>query len=187
MLMRMRFNEAKATQAAARLLRNRGGRMSYMKLIKLLYLADREALARWGRPITTDSYVSMKHGPVLSGVLNLITDPDDPSQVQTAWSKHISAPENYDVVLKEDSSGDLLSEVEDELLDEISGRFGHINRWKLVELVHTLPEWKDPEGSALPIEYREILTAQKKKPEEIQAIENELRSLAELDYYLAAR
>ena len=34
----MRFNEVKATQAAARLLRNRGGRMSYMKLIKLLYL-----------------------------------------------------------------------------------------------------------------------------------------------------
>ena len=32
--------------------------MSYMKLIKLLYLADREALARWGRPITTDQYVS---------------------------------------------------------------------------------------------------------------------------------
>ncbi len=29
---------------AAGFLRNRGGRMSYMKLIKLLYLADREAL-----------------------------------------------------------------------------------------------------------------------------------------------
>ena len=38
----MRFNEVKATQAAARLLRNRGGRMKYLKLIKLLYLADRE-------------------------------------------------------------------------------------------------------------------------------------------------
>ncbi len=47
--------------------------MSYMKLIKLLYLADREALARWGRPITTDTYVAMKHGPVLSYILNLIT------------------------------------------------------------------------------------------------------------------
>ena len=187
MLMRMRFNEAKATQAAARLLRNRGGRMSYMKLIKLLYLADREALARWGRPITTDSYVSMNHGPVLSGVLNLITDPDDPAQVQTAWAKHISAPENYDVILKEDSSGDLLSESEDELLDEVSSKFGHLNRWKLVDLVHSFPEWTDPQGSAYPIEYGEILKAQNKKPEEIRAIENELKSLAEIDYYLAAR
>lgn len=58
----MRFIEAKATQAAARLLRNRGGKMSYMKLIKLLYLADREALAQWGRSITTDTYVSMDKG-----------------------------------------------------------------------------------------------------------------------------
>ncbi len=55
----MRFNERKATQAAAYLLQMRGGTMSYMKLIKLLYLADRAALVRFGRPITTDRYVSM--------------------------------------------------------------------------------------------------------------------------------
>ena len=29
--------------------------MKYLKLIKRLYLADREALSRWGRPITTDN------------------------------------------------------------------------------------------------------------------------------------
>ena len=36
--------------------------MSYMKLIKLLYLADREALAQWGRSISIDTYVSMDKG-----------------------------------------------------------------------------------------------------------------------------
>src|SRR3984893_13184309 len=110
MLMRMRFNEAKATQAAVRLLRNRGGRMSYMKLIKLLYLADREALARCGRPITTDTYVSMKHRPVLSQVLNLITEGENPALGQTGWVKHVSEPDHFDVVLLEEPSGDLLSE-----------------------------------------------------------------------------
>ena len=70
--MGLRFNEAKATQAAACLLKLRGGQMSYLKLVKLLYLADREALLRWDRPITTDRYVSMDNGPVLSRVLNLI-------------------------------------------------------------------------------------------------------------------
>ena len=160
--------------------------MSYMKLIKLLYLADREALSRWGRPITTDRYVSMKHGPVLSGVLNLITEGEDPSLGQTVWGKHISEPEKFDVSLKEDSSGDLLSEAEDELLDETSRTFGHMNRWRLVDFVHTLPEWKDPEGSAFPIEYGEILKAQNKMPEEIHAIESELQSLAQMDHYLAA-
>lgn len=181
--MRMRFNEAKATQAAARLLRNRGGQMSYMKLIKLLYLADREALARWGRPISTDTYVAMKHGPVLSQVLNLITEPfsDD-----TFWAKHISEPEHFSVTLKADPAGDLLSEAEDELLDETSKKFGHLNRWTLVEMVHKFPEWKDPQGSALPIEYGDILKAQNKNQDEIRVIESELNALSELDYYLAA-
>lgn len=67
--MRLRFNDRKATQAAALLLQLRGGKMSYMKLIKLLYLADREALLQWGRPITTDRYVSMNRDPVLSRIL----------------------------------------------------------------------------------------------------------------------
>ena len=96
MLIKMRFNEVKATQAAARILRNRGGRMSYMKLIKLLYLADREALARWGRNITTDNYVSMPHGPVLSHVLDLITDQPNPFLAETFWARHISEPERYE-------------------------------------------------------------------------------------------
>jgi hypothetical protein len=50
----LRFNERRATEAAARFLKLRGGKMSYLKLIKLLYLLDREALLRWGRPVTTD-------------------------------------------------------------------------------------------------------------------------------------
>ena len=181
MLTAMQFNEGKATQAAARVLRLRGGRMSYLKLIKLLYLADREALGRWGRTISTDCYVSMKHGPVLSRVLNLITEGEDPSAGETIWAEYISEPEHYEVLLKKESSGDLLSEAEDELLDEIFAKFGQ------VDFVHTLPEWKDPNGSAFPIAYSDILKAQNKAPERIRAIENELQSLSQVDHYLAAR
>jgi uncharacterized phage-associated protein len=72
-MLNLSFDESKATEAAAFLLSRSDQTMNYMKLIKLLYLADREALIRWGRPISTDRYVSMKHGPVLSNVLNLIS------------------------------------------------------------------------------------------------------------------
>jgi hypothetical protein len=51
----LKFDERKATEATALLLSLRGGQMHYMKLIKLLYLADRRALLRWGIPITTDT------------------------------------------------------------------------------------------------------------------------------------
>ena len=40
--------------------------MKYIKLLKLIYLADRIALGKEGHSISTDSGVSMKHGPVPS-------------------------------------------------------------------------------------------------------------------------
>ena len=71
--MRPRFNEKKTTQLAARVLELRAtGKMHYIKLIKILYHVDREALKRWGHPLTYDYYVSMNQGPVLSNTLNLM-------------------------------------------------------------------------------------------------------------------
>lgn len=46
--------------------------MEVLKLIKLLYLADRESVDRYGEPISFDKMVRMVHGPVLSRTLNLI-------------------------------------------------------------------------------------------------------------------
>ena len=65
--------------------------VSYTHLIKLLYLLDRRALSQWGRPVTGDDYFSMKYGPVLSEVLDLITDMPDPAGA-SYWAKHVSDP-----------------------------------------------------------------------------------------------
>ncbi len=83
--MMLRFNERRATEAAAKFLKLRGGRMSYLKLIKLLYLLDREALLRWGRPVTTDRYVSMDNGPVVSRIYDLIREEPAPG-TDPVWS-----------------------------------------------------------------------------------------------------
>jgi uncharacterized phage-associated protein len=175
--MKLIFNEAKATQAAARFLRLRSGRMSYMKLIKLLYLADREALIRWGRPITTDCYVSMDSGPVVSRIYDLIRNEPSPYAVKI-WGKFISAPEDYEVRLLRDPGSRDLSPPEEELIDEVFGQYGQISRWAIVDYTYSLPEWTYPDGGALPIEYRDILRAAHKTEAEISAIEEELESLA---------
>lgn len=182
---RLRFNERKATQAAAYLLRLRGGRMSYMKLIKLLYLADREALLRWGRPITTDRYVSMDRGPVLSHVLALTTEQDDP-EAPSVWCATIGEPKNFEVQLKGEADSDEMSDAETQLLEQIFAEHGALGRWELVKLCHDLPEWKDPHGSAIPISYRDILKAGGKSELEIAAVEDELDQLADADLLLAA-
>jgi uncharacterized phage-associated protein len=184
--MRMRFNEAKATQAAAYLIQLRGGQMSYLKLIKLLYLLDREAILRWGRPVTTDRYVSMDKGPVVSRIYDLITDEPGPDE-GLIWRRFISEPKHYEVSLLGSPGRDELSAAEEELIEEIFGRYGTMNRWDLVKLSHDLPEWTDPDGSALPIEYRDILKAVGKTPSEAAVIEAELEHLAAFDALLAPR
>jgi uncharacterized phage-associated protein len=175
--MRLRFNEAKATQAACRLLRLRGGRMSYLKLIKLLYIVDREALIRWGRTVTTDCHVSMDRGPVVSRIYDLITG-DEPPDMERFWRQYISVPQNFEVELHSDPGDSELSIAEEELIDGVFNEHGRKSRWELVGYTHDLPEWQDPNGSSIPIAYRDILRAAGKTEAEIIAVEDEIESLA---------
>jgi len=173
----LRFNERRATEAAARLLKLRGGRMSYLKLIKLLYFLDREALLRWGRPVTTDRYVAMNNGPVVSRIYDLIREEPAPG-TDSIWRHHISAPQGWDVALLADPEAEELSRAEVGLIDEIFASYGKMTRWDLVRISHEVPEWQDPNGSAIAIEYRDILRAGNKTESEIAAVEAELESLA---------
>jgi hypothetical protein len=179
--MQLDFDETKTTQAAARFLGLAGGELNYMLLIKLLYLLDREALLRWGRPVSFDTFYSMSLGPVLSTVHDLITEPPIP-QHESVWNKVVSSPENYRVKLLKDIGTDDLSESEDALIDELFAKYGEPYKNKpfaLVDLLHKeLPEWKKVErGKRLPLDIRDILLAGHKSAEDIMAIEEELESL----------
>src|ERR1043165_887262 len=139
--METRFNQRKTAHAASIFLRLRGGKMSYFKLIKLLYLLDRAALERWERPVTGDRYVSMKLGPVLSNVRDLIVW-EQPRNETDLWHQLIGNAGNFEVELKQAAEPDSLSQRELDLIDEIFQKFGRMDRWKLAEHTHTLPEWK---------------------------------------------
>jgi uncharacterized phage-associated protein len=151
--------------------------MSYMKLIKLLYLADRQSLISHGRTITTGRHVSMPKGPVVSQILDLATE-DDPPSGPTFWRKHISPPENFEVTLVEFPGDGELSRAEEAIIDGVFAEHGKKRRWDLVDFTHGLPEWQDPNGGSIPIAYRDILQVAGKTEAEIIAIENEIESLA---------
>lgn len=178
------FREDKTTQAAAILLDLRGGTMSYMKLIKLLYIVDRQALISWGRPVTYDCYVSMDKGPVLSKTYDLISDGVEPGR-KSYWDTYISEPEHRSVVLLKTTPGDELSEAEVSLIRKVFDEYGHKSRWELVEIVHEFAEWQDPEGSVIPISYHDILKASGKTEIEAATIIEELESLALFDHVLS--
>src|SRR3954462_13905501 len=173
------FREDKATQAAALLLTWAGGRMNYMKLIKLLYLADRTALLRWGRPISFARPLSMKHGPVLSEVLDLINEGSLPGESST-WRETISVPAEYEVRLIADCPADDLSDMEEDVLAEVFETYGQHAPFALVDILHqTLPEWTPTDG-AVPIRYRDILLREGRTEREVAEIESELEDLAHM-------
>ena len=155
--------------------------MNYMKLIKLLYLTDRGAFLKWGRPVSGDEYYSMKLGPVLSEVKNLITEEQYPDK-QTYWSQHISAPTNFSVTLSVQPSDDELSRAELKLIREIFAAYGNYAPLDLVNLLHNvLPEWTEVSKGRVPIEYRDILRAGNIPDDETKAIESELDNVSMLE------
>jgi uncharacterized phage-associated protein len=171
--MRLQYRQERATQAAARLLKLRGGTMSYMKLLKLLYLADRKALLEQGRPITYDRFVSMDHGPVLSQTYNLMVAEESP-EGHSYWRQFISVPSDWEVSLIKDAPSGELSRAQEEILGQIFSEFGRMSRWELRDFCHTLPEWEDPKGSSNPIALRDVLRAGGMEMEDVDAVEEAL-------------
>lgn len=179
--MRFVFNERKAAQAAAFLLRLNHGRMPYLKLIKLMYLADREALVKTGLPMTGDRYVSMDKGPVLSRVYALICEPT--AKHDSPWFEYVTKPHGYAVsAVKYRNDIDELSAYETDLLQTTFERFRKMDQFALADLTHKIcPEWHDPDGSSIPIEPADVMRAGGATPEDIQEAERESMELFLID------
>lgn len=164
------FNERKVAQMAAYLLDRGGNCMPHLKLMKLLYLADRKSMDEYGFPISGDRVVSMPHGPVLSMTLNLSNGDMDSSP--GGWESLISDREGHEISLKRDvtiSRDDLdeLSHADISVLETVWGQFGHMGKYEIRDYTHEhCPEWTDPNGSSFPISYEKIFRALG-KPEKI--------------------
>ena len=160
------FDEPKAAQAACVLLDRHGGPMPYIKLVKLLYLADRESLIETGSPITGDRFISMKYGPVLSRVLDLIKE-SEPAE-DSIWHGYVLRA-GYDAVLSTAAESDRLSEYEEGVLGRIFESQGREKEWDVVSHTHALPEWTDPGTHAVPIDPEAILRYAGYTDDEVQA------------------
>jgi uncharacterized phage-associated protein len=154
------FQPRKAVQAAAVLLKAEPDRkMSRLRLLKLLYIADRESLQRRARPITGDHVAAMDHGPVLSKTYGLIKGEGNDAAVGGQFMRQSRPPI---IELAADPGEDELSHVEVALLREVAARYAHLGEWDLVDLTHDFPEWKKnepPKGSRTIIPLEDILEA----------------------------
>ncbi len=182
---RTTFDERKTAAAAAVLLKEAGGSMPYIRLIKLLYLADRESWKNYGRPITGDEYVAMTYGPVLSRTLDLLKM-DEPER---PWGRIVERIGRYEVALRAGTEPDLgpLSDAEVEIIRDAHRFYRDLDRWKLCDLTHLLPEWSDPGDSSRAISPDDILRALGKSDEEIEDSRQETTERSYFENLFAVR
>lgn len=158
--MELRFNFERSLQAAAYLLHLEEGKMPYIRLLRLLYIAERELLAEDATPLTGDTYKAMPFGPVLGHVYDLIKGYGDRS---TDWEKHVRRVGYCVKIIDDPGRGKLPRSVVDKL-NEVSARYIEKDHWEVSDLTHDFPEWaKNYPGNGgsglIPLE--EILEAQK--------------------------
>ncbi len=138
------FNYKKAVQALNYFAEKYNGELNNMKAIKLVWLADRLHLRKYGRMITNDSYFALKNGPVPSATLNLAKGDKSfiANEIAEYACKFIKPKDslNYQSVapvnLKVFSKSDL------EALYDVYTAFGNMNQWQLSDYSHLFSEWK---------------------------------------------
>lgn len=163
-----RFNFDKAMQALALMLRQPGkDRHKYLKVLKLLYIAEKEALLETGRPLTGDRLSAMPHGPVLSHICDLMRGED----IRPGWADHFRTT-GYQIEALKDPGTDLLSKYEVEKIVDVARRHAERTRWEVRDLTHEFPEWgrNDPGQSSREIPLEHVLEAGG-KPEMKERIE----------------
>jgi len=184
------FDERKVAQAAAYFLDRRGGEMAHLKLMKLLYLADRESMRRYGEPISQDRMVSMPHGPVLSQTYDLMAGCSPSTGADDGWDAWIADIQDYQVKLRRPVDHEALgqlSEADLEILDDVWNQFGAMSRWEIRDYTHDkCPEWEDPNGSSKPLKPESVFQALGRTPEESKQLAENLREKREIDALFAS-
>ena len=180
-MINFKFDINKIIQIVNYLLKRNDGRVNYTKLIKLLYIADKEFFGQWDISITQDSYESMSNGPVLSKTYDLIKD-EIVSPEQAQWNC-LFTKDGYDLILLGDNNlpTSLLCEAEIQMLDEIDEKFKDYSYSDMIEYTHRydlFPEvkWEEAGYSSIDLSIENILISLKRTPEEIEAISQEIHS-----------
>lgn len=159
---RFAYDKDRASHATRWLLARHAGKLDRLKLVKLIFLADRLHLSKYGRPIVGGSYSAMPHGPVASPFLNALND---------GSIDGIAVDGPTTVLAKLPADEDFLSESDIEVLTAINAEFGAKDAWGLRNMTHELEAWKknypgNNSSAALPYEdffmdldptFREIL------------------------------
>ncbi len=133
------FNEKRATQAAALVIREMGGSCNYTWLLKVLYLADRQALYATGCPISGSTFVATNYGPLSSEVYDCIRNRNG---LYPFWAEHI-AKDSRSCALAADPGDSELSRFDERTLRDLTAKYRYRTPARMIGLALKLPEQRD--------------------------------------------
>ena len=148
-----------------------------LKLVKLIYFADKYHVIKYGRTITNDEYWAMDHGPVRSNVRDVLEFNDFTmskserkfaSKLIYKISKNRFKKNN----LKRPYSYNYLSKTDIEALNFVISKFGSMRTWDIRDYSHAYPEWA---------QYKEMFKNNEIRREKIQT--DDLISIIHNDQY----
>ena len=135
-----RSSTKKMAQAVGILLREEPDhRTSYMRILKLLVIADRESLKQAGCPIIGSKVVAMKDGPLHSAVYDLIKNTHLDVQM---WDSFFDTVGKFDIKMHDNPGVDELSPFEIEILKKVSRDHEWLDQFQLSELTHDFEDWQ---------------------------------------------
>lgn len=180
------FDIDKAIAAAGYLTKHcKGKAVSIFVLLKMLYGAERDALAKWHRPITGDSFASMKRGPVLSRMYDLMKGAIPASNSDMVkWSKYFSARVGNDITLIAEPDFGFLSQREIEALGQSLLSIADLIQTKglIADTLHKRwPEWQDPAQygrGSIPLTLEEVLSEVLEDESAIETVVSEIRAVS---------
>lgn len=176
------FRSRKAAQLCARFASLAGGNIEKLKLIKLVYLAERAFLRDYRIPMLFDELYSLKHGPICSSTLNAINGgvQDD------IWNEFLARNGNIVVPIKRFDRDELdeLSDAEVACADAVWKERGHMTASQLRNYTHdNCPEYTEVEDGRVPITYADVLTAL--GDERAEEIDREIREIRRAESVLS--
>lgn len=160
----MSYNPVKAAQTIAFFAMREGGSINVLKVVKLVYIADRESVRLRGHPIQDEPRYSLPHGPVNSTTLDHLNGAY--KENQPSWQEVLEARAGNQVGLADngltESDLDTMSKREISILNDVWDRLGHMDRFELAEWTHVpenIGEWENPNGSNRPIHLERMMAA----------------------------
>lgn len=110
-------------------------RATFHTISKMCYFADLLHLERYGRLITADGYVAMKHGPVPSHIYDLLKK-DDFKGLAAYTDGAFDLIDEYHVAPRRAVREDYLSASETECLEDTIAKYGRMSFKRLSEESH---------------------------------------------------